>query len=440
MVTTDKGRMNSKNWKYLLVLAPILVLAVFLIVKSVNVPNWDEWELVPILQHIHSGHIYWTDFWHQHNEHRLLIPNIILVTVAEFTRWNLRLEDYMNIVVAILSFYIIYKILKNTVLSKKQKNLPVTLLFLLSLIWFSFVQADNWLWGWQIEWFLSVLGTTIVAYLLTKINRNNFSIGQVGLLIAGGLFAQYSLGNGTLVWPILVIALLYIRVPLKKVLIVASSGILSTILYYTNYQNQDKNALSVLAKHPVTFVKYFLIYVGRPLSYLHKGAPIIGVILLVSFVAINVYLFIRNKALFNKLIPWIFIGLYAISSAIITGLARLSFGTGEAYVSRYTTISMLLVVSTIVIFYQSREDLSKLVGKSFKFLSLVTICIVFVLVLINDAWGFHDSLEHNRSLTAEMICTRLPNPSNACLLTAYPSAPVVSTRLNYLKQVHWGGY
>ena len=105
-------------------------------------------------------------------------------------------------------FFGYFESIKDHRLEFKQKS-SCLLIFLVSLIWFSLVQSDNWLWGWEIEWFLNVLGVSIVAYCLSRIKsqRQSFSVRQLGLLLLGGVIAQYSLGNGTLVWPIVVLIL-----------------------------------------------------------------------------------------------------------------------------------------------------------------------------------------------------------------------------------------
>ncbi len=397
--------------------------------------------MVPIFIHIHAGHLYWMDFWRQHNEHRIIIPNIILTAVAYFTRWNLITENFLNLGVAIASFLIILRVLKTTGIEFKQKSSCV-LIFLVSLIWFSLVQSDNWLWGWEIEWFLNVLGVSIVAYCLSQIKsqRSSFSIRQLGLLLFGGIVAQYSLGNGTLIWPIVILILFYMRVPLKQITTVFITGAMTTFFYYFHYTNNDKGFLKLVSHQPIIFARYFFTYLGRPLNFEHNITPILGLVIFTLFVGLSITLLVRRRELFNKLIPWVYLGLYAIGSAFITGLARISYGTTEAYVSRYTTISSLLLVSVVVMLYFSRDVIKVLAKSTYYTLAMASVVCVFFLVLGNYYWGFHSFDSHNQVLKNEQQCTRLPNPSTDCLLTAYPNANAVSNRLDYLKQIHWGGY
>jgi len=441
MVASILKMFSRRPFIIIAALVPIVFLAIMLILKSVNVPNWDEWEMVPIFMRIHAGHLFLMDFWRQHNEHRIIIPNIILVTTAYFTRWNLITENFLNLGVAIASFLIILKVLKTTGVEFKQKS-SCLLIFLVSLIWFSLVQSDNWLWGWEIEWFLNVLGVSIVAYCLSRIKsqRQSFSVRQLGLLLLGGVIAQYSLGNGTLVWPIVVLILLYMKVPLKQIAAVIITGAITTFFYYYHYTNTDSGFLKLVSHQSTVFARYFFIYLGRPLNFEHNITPILGLVIFTVFIGLSASLLIRRSDIFKKLIPWVYLGTYAIGSAFITGLARISFGTTEAYVSRYTTISSLLLVSVVVMLYFSRDVIKTLAKSAYSMLAMASVACVFFLVLGNYYWGFHSFDSHSQTLKAEQQCTHMLNPSTACLLTAYPNASVVSDRLDYLKQIHWGGY
>ena len=435
----EKIKSLSKTQKlaWLLTLLPIICLVGLLYLKTVNVPFWDEWELVPIFQHLHAGHFWWSDFWMQHNEHRLLFPNLILVGLAYVTRWNVRIESFISVLVAILSFGILLRLLV-TMGHKSKQAIPLFLPLLLAVIWFSPVQIENWQWGWQLEWFLNILGVTLVAYAISKLKNSSLSYKALSLILAGGILAQYSLGNGTLIWPIVVALLIYLRLPLKQILTVAVTGVVTTFLYYWHYTNPGEPSKSLFLKQPFQFVKYFFIYLGRPLSFMHKTTALLGLLLFVSFISLSIYLLVYKRDAFKRVVPFVFLGLYALGSAFITDLARLGFGTVEAYSSRYTTISSLLLISVLVLFWASADELKFL--KHRRYLYTTAALVVSLLVCVNVAWGVHSASEQYQKLTTTKACTHLTQPTTSCLLTAYPNAQIVSGRLEYIKSIHWGGY
>ncbi len=434
------AQLKSRKLVYVLIFLPAIFLLLLLFTKSVNVPFYDHWELVPIIQHIRAGHFYITDFWWQHNEHRIIIPNIVLTISAMLTHWNTIAECFISFLVSIVSFVLLLKTLGRTTDDLKCK-FPLWLPVVLSVIWFSPVQVENWLWGWQLEWFLNVLGVILVAYALSKVKNKDLSVQNLLLAVAGGILAQFSLGNGTILWPVVVIILLYKGIPFMKTASVASVGIITTALYYHHYVTPTYPSKTLFLKQPISFTRYVFVYLGRPLTFLHTGAVVMGAALLVLFLCLNVYLLAKNRAVFNKFLPWLLLESYAIGSACITAVSRLGLGLSQAYSSRYTTIAMLLLIGLVVQLSFLRDSLLKSLNPRLRKLALGCTAIVFVvLILTNVAWGVHSASKNRSELLAIRACTSIENPSNECLLTTYPYPGIVRSRLIYLKQIHWGGY
>lgn len=428
---SDSPRGLSTGGRLLLAL-PALFIGLVIYFSSVNTPFWDQWELVPVMQHMQTGDFYVNDLWQQHNEHRLFFPKLIMVASAYLTHWNTRVEMAISLAIAIGSFLLLIKLWRRSAV-------PLGLLFLCSMIWFSPVQIENWLWGWQIQWFLSVLGVLVALYGLSKVVDAGLSVKAALFMVGGTILAQYSLGSGTLLWPVLVLALLYLRAPLHKLAAVGLVGVGTTLLYYSRYAHLTVPSKGLAFYEPLAFIKYELLYFGRSLSFYHKPAMLCGLLLLICFAGLAIYMFTRQKDLFRRNIVWIVLGLYAIGSGFVTGLARLGFGVDEAASSRYTTISSLLLISTLIIAYNSRQTWQPYLRGN-RVLQPTLIVVVASLVLLNGAWGVHGARTQYDRLAAIYSCTRQAVPSTSCLLSTYPNADIVKPRLMYLKQIHWGGY
>jgi hypothetical protein len=341
--------------------------------------------------------------------------------------------------VSIFSFFVLIKMLRSSVDRMNNKSLswlPVAL----SIIWFSPVQIENWLWGWQLEWFLNVLGVILVAFGVSKLKDRNNSNASIALILSGGILAQYSLGNGTLVWPIVIAILLYYRAQIKKITLVTFTAILTTTLYYVHYINPSEPSKTLAIRRPIQAIEYVLGYLGRPLSFYHKPAMAIGFILLLLFTWMSIHLFRFHKVLFKKSLPWIMLGLYAIGSSLITCIARLGFGTAEAYSSRYTTISSLLLVSVIVLGWNARKIIHQHLGDNFRIMTLLAAIGIFCLVAIEWGWGIHSAINEHTKLETIKQCTAVQQPSPDCLILTYPNPAIVSPRLQYIKSIGWGGY
>ena len=409
----------------------LLILIAF---YAVNVPLLDDWELVPIFQHLHAGHFLWSDFWHQHNEHRILFPNLFLVGLAVLDHWNIIVECFCSFGFAVFSFWILTK----TAVNGGIKSL--SLLICLSLVFFSPLQAENWLWGWQIEWFMNVLGVVAVIFGLSETKNRQVGFGALLLMIGGGILAQLSLGNGTLIWPLMLMALMYKRIDIKGLLLVLISGLSSTTLYFWNYISSDSKSFKFGAHHPIALLHYVLLYLGHSLSFYHKPAIVVGAFLICTFVGLSTYIFIIQRKVFAQLVPWIVLGLYAIFSSIITAFGRINLGVNEAFSSRYTTVSSLLLISIIVIIYQSRHILHDLLTLKMNYIGNLAILVCLALILSNWTWGVHSMYVHSREQLDIKGCTSQMMPTNDCLIKTYPNADVVRSRLLYVKSIGWGGY
>lgn len=435
-----KIQLQSRWYLWLLLLLPPIILTYLVTTRSVNVPFWDQWELVPIIKNMQEGHFYLHDFWQQHNEHRLLFPRLIMMGAAVFTDWNLRYEVVINIILGLTSFGVLLSLFFRTNQLLRQKA-SLVVGIILSMIWFSPVQQENWLWGWQIQWFVSVLGLVMVLYALMDAVEDKLTWPKVLFLASGGVIAQYSLGNGMLIWPLVIATLIYLRIEVKKIVVLAGTAVLTTGLYYFGYHSPPNTPSKLeVIHHPVAFVKYIFIYMGRPLSFLPKITPILGVLVVGLFVALTVWLFLKHKKRFEVALPWIALGCYGLLSGLITASSRINLGVGQAYSSRYTTISSLLLISVVMLVYMNLDELRKFVPGIFKPLVITVTCALIVLVGVNGAAGIKKMNDQHQYLSDIQQCTRHPSPYEVCLLSAYPNQYIVRERLNYLKQIHWGGY
>jgi len=440
MIGKLKFTKDRRKLSFAITLIPIVLLAGLIFVKSVNVPYWDQWEFVPTIQHIKSGHFYFQDFWQQQNEHRLLFARLIMIGSALMTKWNIRVESLISFVIACGSFVILIKAVDAT-----QKKLKYKFLFilpiLLSLIWFSPVQDENWLWGWQIPWFLNVLGVVIAILAITRIKNKNLSYPNLLLLIGGATIALYSLSNGVLIWLILIAALLYERIPAKKTFIATITGVITSGLYYYHYKDPSSSAdRALVLKEPVLFVKYLLTYLGRPLSFVHVLTPTLGFVLLIIFASLALYTLIKERTIFSGILPWVALGLYALGSAILTTIGRMNLGLNQAYSSRYSTISTLFLVAVIMMCIQCRPVFKSFLAKRLKPVTALATVLVFLLVMINFGWGVGNASQRNQFLRNGQQCTRAANPSDTCLAILYPYSNIIRQRITYLKHIHWAGY
>jgi len=330
-------------------LIPPAIILWFINSFSVNAPLGDQWDLVSLFEKVLTRKASFEDFFAQHNEHRTFFPKIIFVVLALISNWNIRYELYFSVFLVFVTFFSLYKLSLLGVEKEPTISNHLTNILTCSLL-FSIIQYENWLWGYQLLWFL-INACLAVAVLL--IASSNNSPKRLYLAAIPCFIASFSAAHGLLTWLAVIPSVASIKGSYRQRMIRITVWILLFIgtftIYFIDYQKPSHHPDTLLfLKHPLGTLYYFFTLLGAPLVY-HAIIPTIvktvGAILFLIFLFLIFY-FVKNKPKFNldlEIVSWISIGLFAILFALITTLGRL--GYGESMSSRYTTCSILLVVA-----------------------------------------------------------------------------------------------
>src|SRR5438034_3701897 len=92
--------------------APIVAYLAYVSRYSVNVLSWDEWDIVPLIHSLRSGTLTLAQLWGPHNEHRMLVPNLIFLLVAQIARFDTTVLMYLSaclLIISYVSFVLIYR-------------------------------------------------------------------------------------------------------------------------------------------------------------------------------------------------------------------------------------------------------------------------------------------------------------------------------------------
>ena len=94
----------------------------------------------------------------------MVAPKLALLGLASLTRWNSVAEMLASVVLALASLLILLRLAQPVLRESGQVGRLWTMLTL-SLYVFSLAQGANWLWGWQIQWFLSLFAAVLTVAL-----------------------------------------------------------------------------------------------------------------------------------------------------------------------------------------------------------------------------------------------------------------------------------
>ncbi len=353
----------SKVYLPIAYLLPIILLLWFVATFGVNVPYLDQWSLLGFFDKVATGSANFKDFFEQHNEHRMFFPKIIFLILDFPSKWNTKLEMYFSVFLAVVSFYAMYKI---SAISKGQ-NCKLFHIFNIAtcILTFSLVQYENWLWGFQIAWFL-INTCVILAIFFLVVPKKLLTSHRLLLSAICCLIASFSSAHGLLSWIALIPTVASIKSSNRqrnlRLIIWLSLFALSFIIYQTNYNKPDYHPdIFFFLKKPLIAGIYLLNILGQSFGRDIISSAVITLIILLIFILFNIF-YIKDfhSELAHDTAPWLSVGWFGTLFALITTLGRAGFGVGQSVAPRYTSVTILLVISVLqmwrlLILYKQQE-------------------------------------------------------------------------------------
>ncbi|MGH2771525.1 MAG: hypothetical protein ACRDIU_00050, partial [Actinomycetota bacterium] len=316
---------------------------------GVNLPFSDQWAFVDFIRRSRASGLPISDYFSQHGEQRMAFPRMIMMALARLTKWNIRAELFVNLMLAAAIFTVLVLLVLRTL-----KGAPAPALAAipaLSVMVFSVVQWEDWFWGWQISWFLPLLAMVFAVGVLCL-----WPDGRAGwpAVVMGGAAAavgQFSLLSATMIW-VVCIPVILLRKGLRNYLwLWVPVGIISTAVYLNGYATPrafegHHVPVSVLWERPHDAAAYILYLLGRPVLD-ERPRYLAGVLLLAAFTGLAAYVVSFRREALARAAPWLSIGAYAAGGSVLTMLGRMGLGLQFAGSSRYTTLGILLVVASL---------------------------------------------------------------------------------------------
>jgi len=357
-----------------------IILFLFQVSRMYNpIPYWDDWQgYINFYQQAKVGNF---DWWSQYGEHRLVLSRALSwidLNYLNGSRWPIMLV-YVLLIFTI--WCILYKVFSKllaeyvvaTSIRKAILFLPVTLLI------FSFVQYENFLFAMNVGFYSSLLLPLLGLFLHKKASEFVEKSKFYYLVLVFGyicfMSAPLALANG-LMSPYLGAVSIYLFLKSKKFFFVyLLSGVLISFLYLKDFTRVEAHASPIdsLTHHFFAVCKFTISLLGSPITKF-TGSILVGSFLatlsiLVLVIRIILMLQERNTASNKNRLYLVIILMccYLVASAFVTALGRVNFGNEQAYASRYTTLGLLFfsLIWIISIGFLCRCSLKQLLGISF---------------------------------------------------------------------------
>lgn len=372
-------------WLALILAASPSLLPLGLILRfGVNMPFWDEWDPdfagLQVKSHQQSLSIF--DFTAQHGEHRVFVPRLVLFLVNRLTHWNAVANMLLGwVVVCVTSLCVLWLCLSthahdtDVAPDEKGRLTPAVAIrwFLCNLLIFTPTQHENWLWGFGLlNAFPGALTMATFVVIRSKLPLR----ARLGIALATASAAMFSVGNGILCYPLAGVLLAWSgsweNFKAKKWLLLAWGGgfLICIVLYMWGYREpvHPPGSHAYFAGF-VPIIRYILAFLGNAFT-LPTGleplttASIIGTIMLGLYLVamgylVHAWLKRRDYELCRRGIVWLLVGAFAVLSALEASLFRAGLAIGQALSPRYTTFSMFLPISLVILIPMICDDLRR---------------------------------------------------------------------------------
>lgn len=365
---------------------------VFVLRDSVDVPFWDEWSVIPIVNAGLHHSLTFSMLWAQHSENRMLFPNIIFVLFGRFDHYDDRSILLVSAVIYIVGYWLFIALWK----AYAQRPASITAAILVGLVWFSFEDWENALWSFQIAWILIVVLLMVMLFALSRAKIRWWHTA-VAIVVAG--IASFCSLQGLVLWAVGLVCLAWrIKGTRRRLAFGAAwiaAGALATGLYCIGFTFKEggNSGAHVALAHPVQTARYFFTLMGDviPTTAPHLGMhEVIGAAIFAVSIWV-VYRSIRERHP-NPTLPLpTALVLFGLGFDISTALGRTELGIPQALSSRYT-LANLLVVAGIAAYFLRPVPLRAHHQRSARVPALVATTIVVLAlvaqVVIADHYGW----------------------------------------------------
>lgn len=307
---------------------------------GVNVPYADEWSNLLLIEKWDAGHLRFADLIRAHNGHRIFVPRLIFLAFAEMAHGNVRGEMYFSLFLGGLTSAGVLYLLRRTV--RTGWSGVLALWSLINVLLFSPVQAENWLWGFQLQILLSNLCIVGAVIAITADLRVAMRVALAGFFAIAGMF---SFGQGVLIWPIVGLLMIVRAEPRRRVLIWGGAALLILCGSFFSFHGKD---LTRAVAHWWDYPLFFVAFLGAPMAEIPNTNPmllpvIVGAVFCAAYLGFLICSLRRGITERDGI--WLALGAYAIGGALLAALSRTHFGARQALDSRYTTVAIILLVS-----------------------------------------------------------------------------------------------
>jgi hypothetical protein len=357
---------RTKPLALILAFLPALLCFLYITSSWVNVPYYDEWRIVPLVDGWLHGTLSFADIYAQDDGHRVVIYRLIELLSTSLLRFDSRFEMAIGFLglcgIAVVLAWKYEKEIENS-------RIPAVLLTWLAifLLVFSLRQWENLLGTWAVNNPVSTLFFLTALVFLDRVDWFSFAVAAVSAVLC-----TFTFSNGLLVWPLGFVYVLLgpARNRWLAWLIATALALAAYAFHYSFFPSPPHlDYMRIVAR--------LFVVLGAPFSFdpgvvsgakLHWQASLpiaIGVGIGVAvFVASLGLVTVFEKSIARHRFPLAILA-YGLGSAAMIAWGRLQFGIEQAVASRYNPVASLVLIGLALLIFEMVFDhpaKKKLVG------------------------------------------------------------------------------
>ena len=405
-------------------LAPVAVLAAWVAVLGVDVAFGDELHYVTLIKAFREGGDWWTHFWLQHNEHRVVPLKLLILAGLELTHWDQRVEMLCSVALTAVLVIVLLR-LHRSAWSEPGLARPVAALPLV-LLACSLAQYENQLYGLMVVHYFTAAGAVLAFYLLGRRDWWSAVFAAFAAVVAAS-----SLANGLLVFPLGLVVLAARRCAAWRWVLWCAAGLVTTLLCLRHYDRPPHTRpFEWTSVGALKVVKLVLCTTGAPLG---AGSPYWALVLGAAVWVVALLLLWR----------WLRAGsparaaaasatailLFGLCSSTMVGVGRTFLvAPGNPVQPRYITHANLAWYGVVLL-------LPLLAGThAFARLRTATNVVLALGLLAANVYGARSALEWHRDRLVDQYVTRTYRLQPDAVLVRLGPPKVVRERLAYLEK------
>jgi hypothetical protein len=308
-----------------------------------SVPWADQWVIAQDLVKRERGEPLWPILWTPYWGHRLVIPRLLFLADARWLSfasltWLSVLLQFVHIALLIALAWLL--------LGRRSPALFMIATAIILSLMLSPFQMENFVWGMQTMFPLVFVAATGAFVCLSLAGAHSRFLL---LSIVLGLISSYTMPNGVLVWPVLVVQSLYMKRDWKVGMTLAGIGTAVIVSYLWHYTRPLEMGMGVggMVRHPIDAIRILGLILGSLFHFSIRVDAAIGTFVMVATGCVLV------RALFSRIgeRTW-FSALFALltflflsSLSLVAGRLTPSFLQEDLLPGRYFTLICLCWVS-----------------------------------------------------------------------------------------------